>query len=211
MHNMHVQRFQDSNERTDKNPWLGLWRVSVKRGVGVYLFLKNVVLGLGLGLTLTLTLTRTLNLTLTLNNSNLTITLTLKQHSLKKKKKRWTPTPAPRFTDTRLRRELWKRLSPIPMAMFLPKSALFCDKISDVMIFPGYSADRSFNRSREKWILLRWDIFMLCDAIFRFPFHLRGGSSARWQQELLKDVEDDRTSPLLLGSHQSCSYNGFET
>ena len=211
MHNMHVQRFQDSNERTDKNPWLGLWRVSVKRGVGVYLFLKNVVLGLGLGLTLTLTLTRTLNLTLTLNNSNLTITLTLKQHSLKKKKKRWTPTPAPRFTDTSLRRELWKRPSPIPMAMFLPKSALFCDKISDVMIFPGYSADRSFNRSREKWILLRWDIFMLCDAIFRFPFHLRGGSSARWQQELLKDVEDDRASPLLLGSYQSCSYNGFET
>ena len=74
MHNMHVQRFQDSNERTDKNPWLGLRRVSVKRGIGVYLFLKNAVLGLGLGLTLTLTLTLTLilnlNLTLSLNNPN---------------------------------------------------------------------------------------------------------------------------------------------
>ena len=72
MHNMHVQRFQDSNERTDKNPCLGLRRVSVKREVGVYLFLKDAVLGLGLGLTLTL------------NNPNLTITMTLKQHSLKK-------------------------------------------------------------------------------------------------------------------------------
>ena len=41
MHNMHVQRFQDSNERTDKNPWLGLRRVSVKRGIGVYLFFKE--------------------------------------------------------------------------------------------------------------------------------------------------------------------------
>ena len=41
MHNMHVQRFQDSNEWTDKNPWLGMRRVSVKRGIGVYLFLKE--------------------------------------------------------------------------------------------------------------------------------------------------------------------------
>ena len=203
MHNMHVHRFQDSNERTDKNPWLGLWRVSVKRGVGVYLFLKNVVLGLGLGLTLTLTLT--------LNNSNLTITLTLKQHSLKKKKKKIDPDPGPAFYWHPFAKRIVEEAKPNPYGDFLPKSALFCDKISDVMIFPGYSADRSFNRSREKWILLRWDIFMLCDAIFRFPFHLRGGSSARWQQELLKDVEDDRTSPLLLDSHQSCSYNGFET
>ena len=74
MHNVYVQRFQDSNERTEKNPWLGLRRVPVKRGIGVYLFLKNAVLGLGLGLgltlTLTLTLTLNLNLTLTLNNPN---------------------------------------------------------------------------------------------------------------------------------------------
>ena len=82
MHNMHVQQFQNSNERTDKNPCLGSRRMSVKRGVGVYLFLENAVLGLGLTLTLTLNLT----LTLTLNNPNLTLTLTIKQHSLKKKR-----------------------------------------------------------------------------------------------------------------------------
>ena len=124
MHNMHVHRFQDSNERTDKNPWLGLWRVSVKRGVGVYLFLKNVVLGLGLGLTLTLTLT--------LNNSNLTITLTLKQHSLKKNR----PRPRPRVLLTPVCEENCGRgQAQSPWRFFLPKSALFCDKISDVMIF----------------------------------------------------------------------------
>ena len=40
--NMHVQRFQDSNERTDKNPCLGLRRGSVKQGVGERLsFLKE--------------------------------------------------------------------------------------------------------------------------------------------------------------------------
>ena len=163
-HNVHVQRFQDSNERTDKNPWFGLRRVSVKRGIGFYLFLKNAVLGLGLGLTLTLTLTLTLilnlTLTLTLNNPNLTITLTLRQHSLKKKKDR--PRPRPRVLLTPVceencgrgqARSLWR-------FFFLPKSALFCDKISDVVIF----GRRSFNGSREKWILLRWDIFMLCDA-----------------------------------------------
>ena len=122
MHNMHVQRFQDSNERTDKNPCLGLRRVSVKQGVGnVHLFLKNAVLGLGLGLTLILTLT------LTLNNPNPKTAFS---------KKRTDPDPAQRCTNTRLLRELWKRPSPIPMAIFfLPKSALFCDKISDVMIF----------------------------------------------------------------------------
>ena len=81
-----MQRFQDSNERTDKSPWIGLRRVSVKRGIAVYLFLKNAVLGLWLGLTLTLNLI--LNLTIT-------ITLTLKQHSLKKKK--IDPDPGPAF------------------------------------------------------------------------------------------------------------------
>ena len=118
-------------------------RVSVKRGIGFYLFLKNAVLGLGLGLTLTLTLT--------LNNPNLTITLTLRQHSLKKKKDR--PRPRPRVLLTPVceencgrgqARSLWR-------FFFLPKSALFCDKISDVVIF----GRRSFNGSREKWILLR--------------------------------------------------------
>ena len=103
MHNMHVQRFQNSNERTDKNPCLGSRRMSVKRGVGVYLFLENAVLGLGL------TLTLTLNLTLTVNNPNLTITLTLKQHSLRER--------------PFLPRELWKRPSPIPMAIFFGQKA----------------------------------------------------------------------------------------
>ena len=118
---MHVQRFQDSNERTDKNPWLGLRRVSVKRGVGVYLFLKNAVLGLGLGLTLTLTLTRTLNLTLTLNNSNLTITLTLKQHSLKKKKKKIDPDPGPAFYWHPFAKRIVEEAKPNPYGDFFAK------------------------------------------------------------------------------------------
>ena len=78
-------------------------------------------------LTLTLTLNLTLTLTLTLNNPNPKTAFS---------KKRIDPDPAQLSTDTRLPRELWKRPSPIPVAIFfLPKSALFCDKISDVMIF----------------------------------------------------------------------------
>ena len=72
-------------------------------------FLKNTVLGLALGLTLTLTLNLTLTLKLTLNNPNPKTAFS---------KKRIDPDPAQRSTDTRLPRELWKRPSPIPMAIF---------------------------------------------------------------------------------------------
>ena len=201
MHNMHVQRFQDSNERTDKNPWLGLRRVSVKRGIAVYLFLKNAVLGLGLGLTLTLTLILNLNLTLSLNNPN---------HKTAFSKKN-RPRPRPRVLLTPVCEEncgrgqaqsLWR-------FFFLPKSALFCDKIFGRPLFQWIEGEVDLIKIR--YLHAVWHSAPFFFTIFRFPFYLRGGSSARWQQELLKDVEDDRTSQLLLGSHQSYSYNGFET
>ena len=118
MHNMHVQRFQDSNERTDKNPCLGLRRVSVKQGVGERpSFFKECCFRVRARVD-------------TNPNPN-------PNPKTAFSKKRTDPDPAQRCTNTRLLRELWKRPSPIPMAIFffLPKSALFCDKISDVMIF----------------------------------------------------------------------------
>ena len=160
---MHVQRFQDSNERTDKNPWLGLRRVSVKQ------------------------------------NPNLTITLNLKQHSLK--------------INDRLRPRPRVLLTPVCKENFAKKRVVLRqDQRRDDIRPTALSMDRGRSGSY-------WDEISSCCVtfraffftIFRFPFHLRGGSSARWQQKLLKDVEDDRTSQLLLGSHQSCSYNGFET
>ena len=142
MHNMHVQRFQDSNERTDKNPWLGLRRVSVKRGIGVYLFLKNAVLGLGLGLTLTLTLTLTLilnlNLTLSLNNPN---------HKTAFSKK-IDPDPGPAFYWHQFAKRIVEEAKPNPYG-----DSFFCQKAR--CSATRYSVDRSFNGSREKWILLR--------------------------------------------------------
>ena len=60
-------------------------------------------------MTLTLTLNLTLTLKLTLNNPNPKTAFS---------KKRIDPDPAQRSTDTRLPRELWKRPSPIPMAIF---------------------------------------------------------------------------------------------
>ena len=92
-------------------------------GLGSIFFLKNAVLGLGLGLTLALTLT----LTLILNNPN---------HKTAFSKKN-RPRPRPRVLLTPVCEEncgrgqaqsLWR-------FFFLPKSALFCDKISDVVIF----------------------------------------------------------------------------
>ena len=200
MHNMHVQRFQNSNERTDRNPCLGSRRMSVKRGVGVYLFLENAVLGLGL--TLTLTLILNLNLTLSLNNPN---------HKTAFSKKN-RPRPRPRVLLTPVCEEncgrgqaqsLWR-------FFFLPKSALFCDKIFGRPLFQWIEGEVDLIKIRYLHAVWHSAPFFFF-TIFRFPFYLRGGSSARWQQELLKDVEDDRTSPLLLDSHQSCSYNGFET
>ena len=193
MHNMHVQRFQDSNERTDKNPCLGFRRVSVKQGLGERpSFFKECCFRVRASVD-------------TNPNPNPKTAFS---------KKRIDPDPAQRCTDTRLPRELWKRPSPIPMAIFfLPKSALFCDKISDVMIFgrPLFQwIDGEVDLIEMRYLYAVWRSAPFF-TIFRFPIHLRGGNSARWQQELLKDVEDDRTSPLLLGSHQSCSYNGFET
>ena len=68
-------------------------RLPVKRGVEVYLFVKNAVLGLGLGLGLRLGLVLGLGLGLGLELVS-TLMLTLKQNSLTK---RYTPTS--RFTD----------------------------------------------------------------------------------------------------------------
>ena len=152
MHNMHVQRFQDSNERTDKNPWLGLRRVSVKRGVGVYLFLKNAVLGLGLGLTLTLTLT------LTLNNPNPKTAFS---------KKRTDPDPAQRCTNTLLPRELWKRPSPIPMAIFFfakKRVVLRQDQWRDDIRPTALSMDRRRSGSY-------WDEISICCVTLRAFFY----------------------------------------
>ena len=88
--------------------------VSKTRRWGTSIFFKkNAVLGLGLGLTLTLTLTLTLSLTLTL-----TLTLNNPNPKTAFSKKRIDPDPAQRCTDTRLPKELWKRPSPIPMAIF---------------------------------------------------------------------------------------------
>ena len=106
-------------------------RVSVKREVGVYLFLKDAVLGLGLGLTLTLTLTLTLNLNLNNPNPN-------HNHDPKTafSKKMIDPDPGPAFYCHPFAKRIVEEAKPNPHGdFFLPKSALFCDKISDVMIF----------------------------------------------------------------------------
>ena len=127
---MHVQRFQDSNERTDKNPWLGLRRVSVKQ------------------------------------NPNLTITLNLKQHSLKIKDRL---RPRPRVLLTPVCKENCGRGQARSLWRFFCQKARCSATRSETW---WYSADRSFNGSREKWILLRWDIFMLCDAPHLFKLFL---------------------------------------
>ena len=86
------------------------------------------------------------------------------------KKKKIDPDPGPAFYWHPFAKRIVEEAKPNPHGDFF----FFCQKArcsATRSVTCWYSADRSFNGSREKWILLRWDISrMLCDAPRLFFF-----------------------------------------